>query len=773
MIEKTIKLILRFHLVFIVGLLLLTAILVFWFAKVEIGASLTGLMPPKHDPEHIFLDKVATEFGSYYFLVISVTNDNLFSSPTLSKIQKLTSEISAHPFVVRVQSLTNANIVKSKDNELYVENISDKIPKTKRGIEGFREDIMQNPLYAGKLISDDERTTVITVYFEETAPERSLREKQLRKSVREIRDLALAAAGPEEIHVAGVPAGTASFYEMLLSDLSTLVPVSIIIIFLILLINFRSWRCALISLLPISIALIWTYSFMAILKIPVFVLTSIIPPIAAALGISYGVHWFTEYFRQRHLQGNSAEILGGTMRNVMLAILLSAITTAIGFATLAIVDITAIREFSAFLVIAVLSLLILITLFIPSILFYIRPKLRAITVVGNQSLKKSSNRFVDWIVGHRYAVLIFSVLLGIACTLGLARLRIDMDIMRFFKRSAPIKQAMEFMAEHIHGTYGVTVAIEGEKEGDMEDPSLLKSIEQLQLFLDQQPSVGKTTSIADYIKLVNKAFHDNNPAYYLLPESKRQIAQYLLAYSLADPQGTLDEYIDYNHRMALVTLKTTDTSSTSLLRLKRLIEQECSKLFPPGVSYKVTSDAMIVAMSTQIIARKILFSFGLAATAISIIMILLFRSFKVGVVAMIPNLLPLLLILALMGWARINFNLATSIIICVAIGIAVDDTIHFMTRYFHELQQTNHYLIRRYTDIKITSDQIRSIRITFNRLKRPIILTSAIIFLGFITLVLSQFVPIIWFGALTALTMVFCLLCDLILLPALLASISI
>ena len=773
MLENTIQLISRFNKVLIAGILLLTAILFYWFAKVEVGASMAGLMPPSDDPDFVFLDNTYDDFGSEYFLLISLTHDKIFSYPTLRKIQRLTSEIREHPAVDRVLSLTNANIVKSKGDEIYVETVSEKIPTTRWEIAQFRKDIMQNPLYEGKLVSADGKTTVISVFFEATARERKLREKILRDSIEEVKGLAFAAAGPEEIQVTGYPAVTSTIYKMLVTDLSTYIPVSILIIALILFINFRSWWCTLMSVLVITTAIVWTYASMALLDIPIFLLTSFMPPVIAALGISYSVHLFTEYFRQRPLQTGPKNIVTHTIRNILLAIWLSAMTTAIGFASLSVFAISGIRELSAFLVIGVLSLLILVTFLIPSILVYIRPRPGTGTTLPRHPPKRPSSRFADWIVRHRYRVFVASGFAAIACTLGLIRLDINTTLLDLFKPSAPIRQATEQMMERFRRAIGFSLIIETEKEGGVEDPSLLKSIEAMQSFLERQPSVGRTTSVVDYLKSVNEAFHHNNTDYYVLPESKQEISQYLLAYSLADPLRTLDNYIDYHHKVARISIPSALTTSSSVLQFRNLVEEQCAKLLPANSSCQLTSDSVLIATSTQKIARGILLSFGLAALAISAVMFVLFRSIKIGLVAMIPNFLPLIAILAVMGWAGITFNAGTSIIICLALGIAVDDTIHFLTRYFHELKRSNHYLIRAMTNIRITDDQIRCIGITFRRVRRPVILTSIVIFCGFMSLAFSQFVPVIHFGTLTAVTMIFCLICDLILLPALLASIKI
>jgi len=210
-----------------------------------------------------------------------------------------------------------------------------------------------------------------------------------------------------------------------------------------------------------------------------------------------------------------------------------------------------------------------------------------------------------------------------------------------------------------------------------------------------------------------------------------------------------------------------------MLAFKEHVTQLCKKMLPRYVVARVGGSIILNAMAVQRVAWGIMKSFGLAVLVIALIMVILFRSFKMGLIAMIPNLLPLLFILGFMGWAKIDFNIGTSIVICVAIGIAVDDTIHFLVRYLYELRQTNHYLVRSITGVRITEGQKQSIFTAMRHVGRPIVFTSVAIFCGFLILGLSEFLPIAFFGILTAITMVYCLVCDLIILPILLSSISI
>jgi len=384
-----------------------------------------------------------------------------------------------------------------------------------------------------------------------------------------------------------------------------------------------------------------------------------------------------------------------------------------------------------------------------------------------------SRTSVNFVIRHRIIVFIVTALITAASIFGMHKLVVETDLHRLLGKSSAFSVATDFVASRFRGATSFNVIIEGNKEGMFEDPALLRSLDLLQKFIDQLPNVGKTISAADYLKVINRALHDNDPNYYVLPKSKQEIAQYLSIYSLADPDKTLNQYLDDKHKSAKVLLRTGLGNSSAILNLKKQIEKECTKLFSPQMSCGFTSDAYLVAATVNSIARGILISFTTAGVAITIVMYFLFRSLKIAVISMIPNVLPIIYILGLMGFCGIEFNIATSLVMCIAIGIAVDDTITYLARYFYELKQTNHYLLRATTGIKITEAQIQTIHNTNAHVGRPIIVTAVAVFFGFIILVFSQFVPIMWYGVLTAVTMLIAAICELIILPALLASIRI
>lgn len=749
--------------------LLLTIVLSPWFAKIEIGSTYAGILPPESDPQRVYLNKINAEFGGDNTAILVITHHQIFNHDTLSKIRRLTKAIEELPAVEYVQSLTNASIIKSEHDEIFLDNISDDIPSSPRELEQFRQDILSNPLYINNLISPDERTTCITATIDRTAPD-----KVARITIDEINRLAEEEAGPEEIYVDGLAAMATSIFHMVSQDLITYLPITCFIIVIILYLTFRNIRVVILSSIVIAMAIVCVFAFMAVEHVPLFTFTATLPPIMAALGISYSIHVFMEFFRRRSTTSSSRKATWRALRSVLLAVWLSAVTTAIGFASLILLNIVAIRRMGVFLVLGVLLLLVLLTFFVPPLLVFFFSRGHIKRSFTSPLVRKIFERFLKLALLYRIPILALTAVTIVLSIVGFAKLSVKTDVLHeYFRESAPLRIAINVLTERLHGSTPLNVIVEGPSEGAIEDPAFLRSVQRLQSILDKQPSVGKTISVVDYIKNVNKAMHDNDPTYYRLPKTKEEISQYLLVYSLADKQRTMDRYVDYENRIARVTVRSSITSSDKLLEFKSFIEDRCREVFPQNVKARVTGDIVLTAIVAQNISWGILYSFGLAALTISIIMVILFRSIKMGLIAMIPNLLPLLIILGLMGWANIHFNLGTCLVICVAIGIAVDDTIHFLVRYFYELRQTNHYLVRAITGVRITAGQRQAISATMDRVGRPIVLTSVAIFSGFLVLAFSQFVPIAYFGVLTAITMVLCLICDLVILPILLSIISI
>lgn len=779
MLERLIRFILRFNKIIILAGLLISVVCGYWLSKINIGSAIELMYPPKGDQDRYFLEKTYEIFGTDLTQTITITFDDLFSHSSLKKIQKLTSQIERFPAVDRVLSITSAPLIEEKFGVLLIKNltsedadfksegagylkkegevlaiqkISENVPQTNEKLEEFKNELLSNPLYAKNLVSEDLKSTIINVYFK-----RGYTWNELRIVAGQIKDLVTKSAGSNKVHIASPLDMSTTIFEMLSRDLSIYLPLTILIVMTILLISFRNWKIVFISLISLSMPIVFVYALMAVINIPIFVMTAAIPPILASQGLAYCIHLYAEYFRQRSLSDDRKLVVAQTLKKVFPAIFLSALAASIGFISIAPVNVVAVRQMGVFLAAGIIIVFLIVSFFVSSMLIYLFPKPSSHMGSVDASKRYRIERFPLFCIRHRILIFVFTALLSIVSFYGFSRLVVESDINQVYRSSSPFRQAVDFIAKKFKGASVINVIIEGRYEGSLKEPAVLKSIDELQKVLDGQALLGKSVSAVDYLKSINKAANDNDPAYYSVPDEWKMISRYLNVYSLADPTGGLNLYVDKEGKTINIALRSATSNSADIVKIKDFVEGQCDQILPRDISCTVTGDAVLIAMTAQKLSRGILYGFTQAVLMIFLLMVFWSRSVKIGLAAMVPNIAPLLFVLGVMGFAGISFNVGTSIVVCIAIGIAVDDTIHFLLRYLHELKHV---------------DQKTAIVDTFKHEHGPITLIGVSVILGFVVLTFSQFVPMALFGVLTSLALFMGIICELIILPAILSAIK-
>ena len=353
---------------------------------------------------------------------------------------------------------------------------------------------------------------------------------------------------------------------------------------------------------------------------------------------------------------------------------------------------------------------------------------------------------VAFSVKHRLLIIIISVLLVLTSIVGIFRLKIETNLLEFFKKKSDVYQSTKFVENNLSGVTFADISLESEVIDTFKDPTILRQIESLHDHLKTYDQVDKVTSINDYLKEMHKSFHNEDSAYYRLPESRELVAQYLLLFDSDD----LEDFIDSDYRWARVSVRITEHSSQKLKELIDNIKSYVIKNLGKDLRVRMTGTAVLKSNLIDRILKSQIQSLGMAMIIIFTLIFFIFRSIKMGMISIVPNLLPIVINFGIMGWAGIPLNTATSMISAIAIGIVVDDTIHFLAFYDQN------------------GDHIHSISQTILAKGRAIITTSVVLFVGFGILVFSNFVPTIYFGILVASIMVIAIIGDLILLPALL-----
>ena len=538
---------------------------------------------------------------------------------------------------------------------------------------------------------------------------------------------------------------------MLLFPLSLLLLVAAMHLF------FRSLIRAVLPLAVTSLCVLWAVGAMSLLGYPFNLLSVIVPTVLLIIGTSDCIHITSRFDDGLHAGVPPESSALETLRVMAFPCLLTTVTTIVGFLSLLLSPLGSIRQFGTANAIGIGFTYVLCMLLLPLALGRFGwaggPRRQTAAPERLDALLKDVFRAA---AASKPAILMVSagvVLLGIY---GMSRLHVETDLPKFFSsRSQGVMDAVE-IEETFGGILPVHVILDSGRPGGLTEPELLLEIDRLSSFLRGQEGVDKVLAVTDLLKLANRRLNGNDPAYEHLPETQREAAQLLLALELADQDGMLARFCDASHSVASVGIRFGRHDFYSIQALQKTVS---AYLLPrlqayPGVTHHVTGTSVLCANTLLPLLWGLKDSLFLALGAISLIMVILFRSVPLGILSMIPNVLPIALTLGTMGLLNISLNIVTAPVAAVALGLAVDDTIHFLTSFRREFARDRDY----------TSALER----TLARTGRPILVTSVVLAAGFGAFLLSDFHPTRCFGLLVALTVTYAILADLILLPVLL-----
>ncbi|MCP5464419.1 MAG: MMPL family transporter [Deltaproteobacteria bacterium] len=366
------------------------------------------------------------------------------------------------------------------------------------------------------------------------------------------------------------------------------------------------------------------------------------------------------------------------------------------------------------------------------------------------ALFKTTDKLIHWNQNHSNLILLFFLLLTLGFGLGLKDLHVETKPISYYKKGSAIRNAFEYFDANFRGSTTIDILLNG-PAGAFKDPQNLKAVEKILNEYQKDDRVSPPLTAIDYLKRANQALHDGDLAFFKIPESQEEIAQVYLFLEGEEAFSDVlrDEYSELRLTSRIQALGSR-VGSQIMMRLEKILNQN----LPKGISFTVTGTNVVWANMENYIADSLTRSFVGTIILVTIMMMLVLKSWKWGLISMIPNLVPIVMVFGLMGWVGIPLNMITLMIASIAIGIAVDDTIHLTI-----------HIRKKTTEGMGLDDAIVS---AFHHIGLAVISTSVILALGFLTMVISSFIPTQQFGFYTALTVVFALLCDLLLLPAVL-----
>jgi predicted RND superfamily exporter protein len=740
---------LRYPILWIGFILVVTVILGSFARNVRPDFTLEQFYP-RDDPEVEYFRWFKEEFEpDDNIFLIGFQRDDLWTSVQVWRdIEELSRRFENIEGVTEVTSLTRWEDIRGEAGELIVERLVEELPESTGDLAGLRARILADPLLRQFLISKDGRTTAIFVEIES--------QNQTYESRAAVMGELEAITGEYEeydFHYSGVPYIRNSYVDLMQAEQirgnSLVAPLAIIFLFL----AFRNVRGILLPLAVIIMSVIWAVGWMGLFKVNFDMMTTIMPSILIVVGLADSIHLMLKYHEERDSGKDRRTALRATIEKLGMATFMTSLTTAVGFAALISASIVPMRNFGTFTALGVIGAFVISIIFLTLTMMYLKPLRKDRGKAPKTGLVERWLQQCQRVTEERPMVILAAgAAVIVIVTLGILRIDIDTHMIEDVSESSQVIQDLRFFESEMSGVVTLEVVLSGSEAGAAKSPEMLKAADKLETYLSSVEGVKSVVSPALIIKDLNQAMHEGDPAYYAIPENRELIAQYLLLASLSG-KDPFENYITYDEKRCRVTARMLDIGSKRTGVILAELENFIKGNLPPAYDVRVTGTTRLIMSVNRQVSYDLVSSLALAFGIVSILMALLFRSLRWVVLSLIPNVIPLLIIAGTMGYLGIRLRSTTAAVFSVAFGIAVDDTIHFLSRLKLELNEG-------YSLDEATQNSLL-------HTGKAIVFTSLLLIVGFGSLLISDFRSSFEFGLLSTLTILSALLADLYLLPVL------
>jgi predicted RND superfamily exporter protein len=722
---------------------------------VHVDSSTEGMMI-EGDPAKDYYQETLKKFGSDNVTVVFIQDKDLFTPAKLATMQKLVDALQDIKGVSRVESLFSVTNFKGVGGSLETNPLLDGVPRTLEEAKQARADALRNPNLLGLLISKDGTATAINLFIDVDHADRDFNSKFSRQ-VDKV--LAQGQADFSKIFQIGISFTRRTIADSILGDQVRLVPLAVIILILTIVLALRSLTSGLMPVCTAGVSTIWTFGFMSMADIPLNVLTVIVPSLLMVIGSTEDIHMVSEYLEgMEETGGDRAASIRLMADKLGLAVFFTAITTLLGFASIIYNDITMLVQFG---IVASFSLFVnpLITFTLgPALLYLAGPKRTA-----KHEEKKGFSEAVFAAIANGALILVnhptakkvvIVALAGITllCALTTLWVKVDNDFMGYFKKDSDIRVRFDTLRASLAGANTFIIRITSGTPGTFKQAASLAQVAAVEEYLQGKGWFEKTQSLADQISLIHREMNDGDPKFYRVPESSDLISQYLLFLR----RDEISRFVTSDFSEVAILVRHSVVSSSQINGILPEMDRDIKKILNPHFKFAFTGEYILINKAAESLIWNSVGSLGFTLFVVFLCMYFLFWSFKAGLLSLVPNVFPIIVNFGLMGILNIPLNVGTAMVADIAIGIAVDDTIHFMTRYNREM--------------RLLQNGKLAVEACIRSEIRPIICSSLALALSFAMLGVSNYVPVIQFGLLSAEVMVVAIVGELLITPILLQN---
>jgi predicted RND superfamily exporter protein len=760
------RIILRNRVVFLSGIVIITILFAMQWKNIKFTQTEANLIP-FDDQINVDYRSFLKNFGEEGNLVVIATKDpKLFTPKIYQAWESLMTTIQSHQEVDLVISIHNLKTLVKNDSLGKFELkplINPKKTQEAHYLAQVKSELLNKlPFYEGLLFNKKSGTIRSAIYLDKKIINTKARKDFiLYKLIPEIEKFETETG--VDLRTSGMPYIRTLNAKTILDEIGLFIGAALLITGLIFFFFFRSFRATLISLLIVIIGVMWSFGLLGLLGYEITVLTALVPTLVIVIGIPNCIFLINKYHQEYQIHANKGKALQRVITKTGTATLMTNLTTALGFATFIATNNVLLTEFGVVTSINIIALYLLCLIIIPIFFSYTpSPIPRHLGHLEREYLTS----FMDWILrtvkDNRIGVYITSIILLIFGIIGIYEIRISGSIIEDMPKKTAFFDDIRFFEKEFDGVMPLEIMIDTKRKKGVMKLSMLKRMEELEKTIQEIPELAKPLSIVNLVKYSKQAYYNGNPEYYELPTSQEQA--FILSYAKNTMQNSkenvMKSYVDSTGQFARITTFIKDENGEKMNAIEAQIRAKADKLFPsPQYNVIITGKASVFQKGTQYLLDNLLSSLAFAFVITSSLVLIMFRSFKMVIVSLIPNLLPLLLTAGLMGFLGIPLKPSTILVFGIAYGLSVDDTLRFLAQYRLELARN---------DWKIK----KSVFATFNDAGISMFYTSIVLFFGFSVFMLSSFGGTVALGGLVAITLFFGMLSNLVLLPALVLSLN-
>ncbi len=724
-------------------------------ASVVITVALTTLLSDiKIDPDlknyfpdsmesMVNTDKIEEVFGNQDIIMLLFEKDEIINKESLTRIKKIDRKLKRVKGIQKTTSLFGANRIYGKDGAMYVEPTIKRMPESEEEIEEIKRTINDNEMVKNVVVADDFRSTAIIATLDKNAVEDSV-----FSSIAQILE---EYPGSEKIHYGGLPYLRQAIGKDIKRDGLILVPIALLLMTIFLGLVFREWRGVVLPFLVVIMSSILALAFLPMIGWKFYIITLLVPVMLIAVANDYGIHIIAKYQEINAVNSvlSMRDISKEIIKKLWKPILLTGITTIAGLCALLAHTMIPARQMAVIASLGILFALFYSIVLLPGILSLMKRSkpVRNLQTRRTDSKKNFLNRLAFFIISYHkkipYASLIITLIIGT----GIIFLKVDSNEENFFPERHPVKQAAALINSHYGGSENLSIMI----SDDMLDPEVLKRIDNYKDQLKELPDIDLVMTFPDVVKQISKALNDPGTEFYdKIPPTREAVAQYIELYNMNGDPENLDQLVDFNYANShmIIRIKSVGNKSVNSIIsfIKKMTKDDTSIAAIGGYGF-------VRSQLANTVVKGQFYSLTIALVVIFILLSLIFKSVKAGLISSIPLLMSIVLLFGIMGLTGVRLDVATALLSSIMIGVGVDYSIHFLWRYREERQQH-----RPPTEAVIT---------TLSTTGRGILFNAMSVIVGFVVLIFSSFTPIRFFGVLVVISIISCLVGALVILPAL------